>query len=239
MARPRPPDRLDRIVASAARVFLARGYRRTQMADVARDLGVAPGTLYNYVAGKAALFHLVIERAFVDEPPPPPPSLPLPIPTPEATLALLRARLLAATRFPLLDAALARRRVADPRAELEGIVGELYERIEHTRVAGALMERSALDLPALAALWFGEIRHRFFTRLAEYLDRRMRAGLLRPMPVPAAAARLVVETIAFSARHRHADPDPARLDDAAVRETTVAFIVGALAVPRRSRGGAR
>lgn len=239
MARTRPPDRLDQIAASAARVFVARGYRRTQMADVAREMRVAPGTLYNYVAGKAALFHLVIERAFVDAPVPPPTALPLPSPADGATLALLRERLLAATHFPLLEAAFARRRGADATAELEGIVRELYARVEQTRVAAALIERSALDLPALAALWFGEVRHRFFTRFAEYLERRMRAGHLRRVPEPAAAARLVAEAVTFAARHRHTDPDPSQLDDDAVRETTVAFIVAALAVPRSPRRGAR
>jgi AcrR family transcriptional regulator len=254
MARPRPPDRLAQIAAAAARVFLAKGYRRTQMADVAREMGVAPGTLYTYVAGKAALFDLVIERAFGDVPPPPA-SLPLAIPRPEDTLALLRQRLLAATRFPQLEGALARRRVGDAAAELEGIVRELYDRIEQTRVAAALMERSALDLPPLAALWFGEIRHRFFTRLAEYLGRRMRAGLLRPMAEPAVAARLVAEACSFVARHRHTDPDPSRFDDDAARETTVRFVVGALTAaaprsgpapvaqrarrPKPGRGGAR
>jgi len=41
MPRTAPPDRLDRLVDVATRVFVEQGYRRTQMADVADALGVA------------------------------------------------------------------------------------------------------------------------------------------------------------------------------------------------------
>src|SRR6266511_285530 len=60
--RPDPQDRLDDVVRAGATVFARRGYRRTQMADVAREMGVSPGNLYNYVEGKDALFYLVLRR---------------------------------------------------------------------------------------------------------------------------------------------------------------------------------
>jgi len=48
MARTVPDDRLARLVECATQVFIEQGYRRTQMADVAKALGVAKGTLYHY-----------------------------------------------------------------------------------------------------------------------------------------------------------------------------------------------
>src|SRR3954471_17878780 len=60
---PRPKARLDDIVESATKIFMAKGYRRTLITDVATDLGIAPGTIYTYVESKDALFHLVVERA--------------------------------------------------------------------------------------------------------------------------------------------------------------------------------
>src|SRR5215510_9747336 len=121
MLRTRPPDRLDQLIASAIKVFTTRGYRRTQMADVAREMGVSPGTLYNYVESKEALFHLLIERAFRKDQATPAVTLPLPTPPPEATLARLRERLAVEATFPKLDAAQTRPRVAHVRAELTGI----------------------------------------------------------------------------------------------------------------------
>ena len=60
------------LLDSATRVFIARGYRRTQMADVAREMGVSAGALYGYVESKEALFHLLIDRAFTGAPAEPP-----------------------------------------------------------------------------------------------------------------------------------------------------------------------
>src|SRR5919204_201527 len=127
--RRRPPHGLDRLIAAALRVFGEKGYRQTQMSDVARAMGVAPGTLYGYVAGKEALFHLVVDRAFVVDGQRRPPRLPVSTPPPDATLARVRQRLNADTALPALAAALRRRRPADPRAELDAIVAALYDRI--------------------------------------------------------------------------------------------------------------
>jgi AcrR family transcriptional regulator len=60
--RTRSPQRLDDIVDAALQVFLARGYQRTRMTDVATQAQVSPGLLYTYAASKEALFHLVLRR---------------------------------------------------------------------------------------------------------------------------------------------------------------------------------
>jgi AcrR family transcriptional regulator len=48
--------RKQRIVDAAARLFSARPYAKVQMADVAREAGVAKPTLYRYFATKEELF---------------------------------------------------------------------------------------------------------------------------------------------------------------------------------------
>jgi len=233
--RPRPPDRLDRIIAAALRVFAEKGYRRAQMADVAREMGVAPGTLYSYVTSKDGLFHLVIDRAFARSPGPPAPALPAPDPAPGATLARLRERLAADAALPALDAALRRRRAADPRRELETIVRDLYEVVERAWPGIVVLERSALDLPDLARVFYQETRRGLLERLERYLAARSRAGQLRASH-PAAAARFVVETVASFAMHRHRDPSGWTIDDAAAREAAVELVVDALSGPPAGRG---
>ena len=57
-----PGARLDHVVEAAARVFARKGFRRSQMADVAREAGVSPGNLYNYVESKEELFFLVLQH---------------------------------------------------------------------------------------------------------------------------------------------------------------------------------
>src|SRR5215470_3552082 len=117
MARMIPDDRLARLVDCATRVFIAQGYRRTQMADVAAALGVAKGTLYLYVESKDALFDLVLRCADAEHPATHLPLLPLPHPQPGATLHYVRERLAANQTLPALAGALTRQRVRDARAE--------------------------------------------------------------------------------------------------------------------------
>ncbi len=227
MSRARPEDRLDRLLTAAATVFTARGYRRTQMADIAKAMGVAPGTLYLYVESKKALFHLLVQRGWGDDTAP----IALPVRTPEAgaTLQLLRQRLAERGKLPALDAALRRRRVTDARAELEGIVGEFYAMVARNHQGIHLLERSALDWPELAALFYQETRRGFLGRLSQYLERRSKQKLLRPIAHPAAAARLINETIAWFAMHRHGDVDAAIMSDAAAEQTVVEALVNAFA----------
>jgi AcrR family transcriptional regulator len=235
MPRRRPHDRLDRLLDCAVAVFTERGYRRTQMADVAAAMGVAPGTLYLYVESKEALFHLLIERGWT-EVRTPPPALPVRTPAPGATLRVLRARLMRATRLPTLRAARTRRQVADTRAELESIVRELYAMVTRHRHGIRLLERSALDWPELAALFYDDMRRRMLQDLTGYLQRRIAQRRLRPVPDVAAAARLINETVAWFAMHRYGDKQSADVSDAAAEATVVDVLVHALALPRNGEG---
>ena len=231
--RRRPADGLDQVIAAALRVFAEKGYRRTQMSDVARELRVAPGTLYGYVAGKEALFHLVVDRAFTADAHGPAPRLPIATPPPGATLERLRQRLAADSALPALERALRRGRPADPRAELEAIVGALYDRIAGAWQGIIMLERSALDWPELAHVFYVEMRRSLLRRLEHYLQARGQAGLLVRAPSAPGAARFVLETIAWFAMHRRRDPE-ADLDDATARRTTITLVANAFT--RADRG---
>lgn len=229
MPRIIPDDRLARLVDCATEVFIAQGYRRTQMADVAKALGVAKGTLYLYVESKDALFDLVARCA--DEPHPfeKLPALPIRTPKPAATVRYIRERIARQQVPPALTAALAAKRVTDPRAELETIVRELYDALARNRRGIKLLDRSAPDYPELAALWFEGARGGLVRLLVQYLEDRCHRKLFRSVPDTAVAARMVIETAIFWAVHRHWDPHPQPVDESIAKETVVRFIVNALA----------
>lgn len=229
MPRRAPPDRFQDMIEAATRVFIAQGYRRAQMVDVADAMGIAKGTLYLYVESKEALFDLVARSADAEPPFEKPPKLPIRTPKPDATFKYVRARLAKTQVPPTLLAALGQQRVDDPRAELEAIVRELYDTVARNRLGLKVLDRSARDHPALAALWFEGARGGLITLLARYLDERIRRKRFRPVPDTAAAARLIIETVVFWAVHRHWDAHPQAVDDAVAKDTVVRFIVGALA----------
>jgi TetR/AcrR family transcriptional repressor of mexJK operon len=54
------PERRHAILDGAGRVFARDGYEGASMAQIAREIGVSKGTLYNYFPSKAALFSGVI-----------------------------------------------------------------------------------------------------------------------------------------------------------------------------------
>ena len=60
------------IVAAANRLFVARGYAATSLADIARDAAVARPTVFSTFGSKAALLHEVVDQALAgdDEPVP-------------------------------------------------------------------------------------------------------------------------------------------------------------------------
>jgi AcrR family transcriptional regulator len=226
VARSRPADLFPRLRDAAQAVFAAKGLRRARMADVARAMGVSAGSLYNYVESKEALFHWLVELGPDDGPAAAPARLPIPTPPPGATQKRLREALAEGMRLPALDAALARRRVGDARTELEGIVRELYVRLERTRGPGAAIERSAIDQPELFEVFFRGARRALFAALARYVEKRAKSGHFAEVGDPVVAARFIVESVAWFGWHRFTDPDPETLPDPeSVREEVLRRIV--------------
>ena len=152
----------------------------------------------------------------------------MPTPSAGATLRQIEKRLSEAGALPILTASLARTRVADARAELEAVLGELYDSLARHRIAIKLVERCAPDYPELAKVWYRAGREEALSRLARYLDDRARRGRLHRFEDGAVAARLVLETLVFWAVHRHWDPSPQAVDEASARRTVLAFVVAAL-----------
>lgn len=228
MARRIPDDRFEQLVDTATQVFIEQGYRRTQMADIADAMGVAKGTLYLYVQSKEALFDLACRFADAPRPLLRPDVLPVPTPEAGATLAYVRERLAREAELPALAAAVARRRVKDPAAELATIVGEIYDVLARNRRGLKLIDRSARDVPELAAVWFTGARGGLLALLAQYLDARLRRGSFRAVPDLAAATRLVLELVVFWSVHRHWDAHPEAIAEATAKATVIRFITGAL-----------
>jgi AcrR family transcriptional regulator len=223
VARPLPPGRLDALARAALALFSERGYRRTQVADVAERLGLSPGSIYRYVASKEALFELAVRCAFGVAPRAG--ALPLRSPRPGALLRQVRTRLLGELRRASIVDLAKRPAPADVAAELRTVFGELYDGMAHNAAAIRLLERTAPDRPELAELYFGRLRVELIERLRAYLARRIGEGRLAPVPDVPIAARLVIETAAWFAWHRLGDPAPQPMDDALARETVIDVLV--------------
>lgn len=230
MPRMIAPERFDALVRAATVVFLRQGYRRTQMADVAAELGVAKGTLYLYVESKEALFEQVLLHADRAAPIPLPRALPIPTPRQGSTLRKVKQRVAREGALPALAAALTQRKTRDSRAEAEGVVRELVRLLGSHRVAIKLLDRCAPDFPQLAALWFSTGRGGVLALLEQYVRKRIAARQFAAVKDPALAARLVLELVAYWAVHRHWDPAPnaAVVSDELAEAAAIEFVSRAL-----------
>lgn len=225
MARPIPHDRFDQLIRTAADVFITDGYRRTQMADVAKALGVAKGTVYLYVESKEALFDVAVRNVDDTAPIPCPAELPVRTPPVGSTLEFVRERIRAQAQIDPLARALEGPPAADAHAELAEIVTAVYDVLHRNRRGIKLIDRSAVDRPDIAALWFEGGRDGLFAAVTAYLHSRIDAGLFRQVPDVDAAARAVVEILAFWAVHRHWDPHPQPTSDEVARATASTLIL--------------
>lgn len=226
MAKRFNPRRIHEIVEAAREAFIANhGYKRTQMADVARALGLASGTLYLYVESKAALYDTVVrgtnEPAWLDRID----EFPIAARPLDDLLEYLRRWFEENPSFsPTLEAALASNECKGGDEFVRGC-GELYDATFDKRYVIKLVEACAGDFPEILAYWFNATRVGSLDVLTRYLSLGSEQGNLRGISSPLIGARQIVETIAFWALHRHWDPAPLDYDESLIRESAVRYCV--------------
>ncbi len=220
--------RLRELAEAGLQVFCRQGFERSQMADVAKAMGVAVGTVYLYVESKEALFDLVIrhgstpDASWLD-------ALEIPVrtPAPGATLAHLK-KVFDDTEWPCLAAALGKKRVKDPAAELAGVLGEQYALIRQHRHGLMLLTRSALEFPGLAEVFVFGLRNKLLEQLVGYIRLRAAGGQFRSPADPASTAALIIQSITWANLQRPLDPGLAALDEESFERSTLEFLVNGL-----------
>jgi AcrR family transcriptional regulator len=228
MPRRTPSDRVCDVARAACRVFTGKGYQQALMTDVGTELGLSHALLYRYVEGKEALFELALRYA-MDPDAISAIQTPLPVPPQGLILGLVKGWAGKQASFPVLSAAL----TGDHAGELGGIIDEFYAFIEHNRRLLALIERSALDLPELHAFYYTELRRAYVGQLTAYLRRGASSADLRPVSDVSVAARFIVESIAWFAWHRTADPDSDMITDEQARQTVRELLLAAFVPSER------
>jgi len=205
---------------------MSKGYRSAGITDVAKALNLSHGAVYTYADSKQALLYLALLRVLD---PPVLDSLELPVkaPTPEAIVTMVEGWVERQRGLANIGEAVRRPSPVSSREaveELRAVVGQVYDFIAENRFVLNLFERCSEELPALAQWYFVEQRRGLFGALEHFLDARISAGVLRPVPDIPTAVRFIVESIAWFAMHRHGDPDSAMLTDENSRRTVCALV---------------
>lgn len=193
-----PEDRIPNIIRAAACVFSRRGYRLTQMEEIAKEADVSKATLYYYFKSKIHLFYYLLENGV----PPDGVSVPPPEDSPRISerdlLELVKRRLEKLSRLASISEFLKNEpENIDLAAELEQILGEMWELFERNRVQIVILEKSAFEFPELAEVYDKYARGQVLRQLEQYLAGRMRLGAIRRLHSVAATARLILESTAW------------------------------------------
>jgi AcrR family transcriptional regulator len=220
--------RLRELAEAGLNVFCRQGFERSQVADVAKAMGVAVGTVYLYVEGKEALFDLVVRHASAED------SawldaleIPVKTPAPGATVHFLK-EIFGKTEWPHLAAALKSVRAEDPGTELEGVLREQYRLMHRHRRGLLLLMRSALEFPGLAEVFVLGLRAKLLEQLCRYIKLRVKSGQFRAPDDVFATAAVLTQTIAWANLQRPLDPGLASLSEDAVEKATLDQLVHGL-----------
>jgi AcrR family transcriptional regulator len=193
-------DRAREIVMAAIEVFIRRGYRQAQMDDIAKKANVSKGTLYNYFKSKAHLFYFIVENGA--------PLGSRPVVTDASSIVRNERELLdaittkmeEANKFDCLRAYL-EKDAEDVELELElsDLLEELWDILEENQVQLNIIDRSAHEFPALAAVFHEHARMQILRQLEAYIRSRIEMGAIRPLPSVKIQARFIMESFAFFA----------------------------------------
>lgn len=116
-------------------------------------------------------------------------------------------------------------------AEVDGILAELYQWLHRYRQGVKLVERSALDWPDVAQVFYRRFWRGGIRRVADYLARRMKEEAIPAREDAMVAARFVVEALTWMAVHRPWSEDGAALTDPAVVATIQPMLRAAIVGP--------
>lgn len=208
MPRTTPADRNAKLLDAAAAAFVAHGYQRTQMDDIAERLGVSKGTIYRAVDSKEILFAAVI--AWADAPDDLPADGLASTHDLAAVASAVATELADAVAGLELAAIVAdRTRLRTPNTvgdEIERVTIGLHQVMRSRRTAIMVVDRCAAEIPDLAAVWFGDGRYAVVDLWHGYLT--LRSAHLTDEVDPAILARTIVEIVTTWAVKMRWDPAP-------------------------------
>ena len=195
-----PENRAREIVMAAIDVFVRKGYRQAQMDDIAEKANVSKGTLYNYFKNKAHLFYFIVENGAPLDNRQVAIDVSSTVRNERELLDAITTKMEEANKFDCLGAYLEKdAEDVDLELELSDLLEELWDILEENQVQLNIIDRSAHEFPALAAVFHEHARMQILCQLEKYIRSRIELGAIRPLPSVEIEARFIMESFAFFA----------------------------------------
>lgn len=207
MARTKKPkQRIADLFAAGTTVFRRKGFKRTQMSDIAAEMNCSTGTLYNYVDSKEALFEHAIVAGFTQTLPDSE-TLPLGLPRPTAVEVITR-RAGQIAKGSALELANQREEVENHAEEVTRVVTAFFVFFSDYHAVLDMIEASHLDYPDVATAYLEARRDLVFEPWMHWVVRRQEQGAFRQDIDPEWTTRYLIEILAWAGWKARDGGDP-------------------------------
>ncbi|RCX16905.1 TetR family transcriptional regulator [Anaerobacterium chartisolvens] len=187
-------NRMKLIFDAASHLFINKGYARTQMKDIAKEIGLSTGMLYVYFTGKRDILSFLlkgtIDPAFVTQ------EFELPI----------RSELFNSLDNEIMEAFEQNTKAFSDRLDditnypLEQMLSDAFDVISKYGIGCLLIEKNPNDSGKLTD-YYREYRQKFYNQVLSYITQYMQNGTFRQVELPEYVTRLIIETLSWWGMH--------------------------------------
>lgn len=187
-------NRMNLIFDAASRLFINKGYARTQMKDIAKEIGLSTGMLYVYFTSKRDILSFLLKGTIVPE-----------FVTQEFELPI-RSELFASLDREIMEAFEQNTRAFSAHLNdianypLAQMLSDAFDIISRYGIGCLLIEKNPDDLGKLTIYYKG-YRQSFYNQVLSYITQYIQNGTFRQVDLPQHVARLIIETLSWWGMH--------------------------------------
>lgn len=187
-------NRMKLIYDAASHLFINKGYSRTQMKDIAKEIGLSTGMLYVYFTGKRDILNFIlkgtIDQTFITQ------EFELPV----------RSEIFDSLDNEIMDAFDENTKAFSSHLDniskypLEQMLSDAFDVISKYGIGCLLIEKNSDDLGNLTA-YYKEYRQNFYSQVLSYITQYMQNETFRQVKHPQYITRLIIETLSWWGMH--------------------------------------
>lgn len=194
----RMENRMNLIFDAASHLFINKGYARTQMKDIAKEIGLSTGMLYIYFTGKRELLSFLLKGTIEPE-----------FVTQEFELPI-RSELFDSLDSEIMEAFEQNAKTFSAHLEdiinypLEQMLSDAFDVISKYGIGCLLIEKNPEDLGKLST-YYKEYRQKFYNQVLSYITQYIQNGAFRQVEFPQYVTHLIIETLSCWGMHNTND----------------------------------
>ncbi|MCB8815305.1 TetR/AcrR family transcriptional regulator [Desulfosporosinus shakirovi] len=185
---------MELIFDAASHLFINKGYARTQMKDIAKEIGLSTGMLYVYFTGKRDILSFImkgtIDPAFITQE--------FELPVCSEIFDSLDNEIMDAFERNTKAFSAHLDNIAD--YPLEQMLSDAFDVISKYSIGCLVIEKNPDNLGKLT-IHYKEYRRKFYDQVLSYITLYMRKGTFRKVEHPEYCTRLIIETLSWWGMH--------------------------------------